>query len=223
MPCVALNTRAKCAWVAKPHCNATSPTLIVACESDASMRCATASRVCHIHCIAVHPCGSNRRLRWRADIASPRAPNLEAPDPFYEALIETHRELDEAQSHALNARLVLLLANHIGQRSVLSEAIQLAAAAGRGPAPNPGATTLQWIAHPRPTPGPPALAGNKPATASRAFGRPCPWRKCSHGRRAQRSHARSLGVGRERSAALNRDGATPYCRLNASRKAASEL
>jgi hypothetical protein len=53
-------------------------------------------------------------------------PNLEAPDPFYEALIETHRDLDEAQSHALNARLVLLLANHIGRQDVLLEALQAA-------------------------------------------------------------------------------------------------
>ncbi len=53
-------------------------------------------------------------------------PNLEAPDPFYEALIETHRDLDEPQSHALNARLVLLLANHIGRQDVLLEALRAA-------------------------------------------------------------------------------------------------
>ncbi len=53
-------------------------------------------------------------------------PNLEAPDPFYEALIETHRDLDEAQSHALNARLVLLLANHIGRQDVLLQALKAA-------------------------------------------------------------------------------------------------
>jgi hypothetical protein len=58
-------------------------------------------------------------------------PNLEAPDDFYEALIETHRGLDAAQSHALNARLVLLLANHIGSLAVLKEALELARAAGR--------------------------------------------------------------------------------------------
>jgi hypothetical protein len=58
-------------------------------------------------------------------------PNLQAPDPFYEALIETHRDLTEAQSHALNARLVLLLANHIGEHAVLLEALQAARASGR--------------------------------------------------------------------------------------------
>lgn len=50
-------------------------------------------------------------------------PNLDAPDDFYEALIETHKELDSAESHALNARLVLLLANHIGSLEVLQQAL----------------------------------------------------------------------------------------------------
>ena len=58
-------------------------------------------------------------------------PNLEAPDDFYEALVDTHRGLDAAQSHALNARLVLLLANHIGSLAVLKEALELARSAGR--------------------------------------------------------------------------------------------
>ena len=58
-------------------------------------------------------------------------PNLEAPDPFYEALIDTHRDLSEAQSHALNARLVLLLANHIGQHAVLVQALKAARDSGR--------------------------------------------------------------------------------------------
>lgn len=58
-------------------------------------------------------------------------PHLEAPDPFYEALIDTHRELSEQQSHALNARLVLLLANHIGEHEVLLQALQAARASGR--------------------------------------------------------------------------------------------
>lgn len=53
-------------------------------------------------------------------------PNLDAPDDFYEALIEAHRELSTADSHALNARLVLLLANHIGDLGVLKQALQAA-------------------------------------------------------------------------------------------------
>jgi hypothetical protein len=50
-------------------------------------------------------------------------PNLDAPDDFYEALIETHAGLSEAESHALNARLILLLANHIGDLRVLKAAL----------------------------------------------------------------------------------------------------
>jgi hypothetical protein len=57
------------------------------------------------------------------------SPNLDAPDDFYEALIEAHRDLESAASHALNARLVLLLANHIGSLDVLQRAL-LAARAG---------------------------------------------------------------------------------------------
>jgi hypothetical protein len=57
-------------------------------------------------------------------------PNIDAPDSFYEALIEAHRDLSEAQSHALNARLVLLLANHIGQLDVL-QALEAARDSGR--------------------------------------------------------------------------------------------
>ena len=49
-----------------------------------------------------------------------------AGDDFYELLIEAHRGLDEAQSAKLNARLILLLANHIGDLSVLREAVELA-------------------------------------------------------------------------------------------------
>lgn len=53
-------------------------------------------------------------------------PNLSAPDDFYEALIDAHRDLSDEQSHALNARLVLLLANHIGDLGVLREALAAA-------------------------------------------------------------------------------------------------
>ena len=47
-------------------------------------------------------------------------------DDFYEALIRAHQGLSEAESHTLNARLVLILANHIGELTVLQEAIALA-------------------------------------------------------------------------------------------------
>lgn len=47
-------------------------------------------------------------------------------DDFYEALIDTHRDLTDEQSAMVNAKLVLLLANHIGDISVLREALQIA-------------------------------------------------------------------------------------------------
>lgn len=50
-------------------------------------------------------------------------PNLPQPDDFYEALIETHRDLSSEQSQALNAALILLLANHIGDLDVLRQAM----------------------------------------------------------------------------------------------------
>ena len=52
--------------------------------------------------------------------------NLADPDGFYEALINTHSDLTPTQSEALNARLVLLMANHIGDLSVLRQAMTLA-------------------------------------------------------------------------------------------------
>ena len=57
-------------------------------------------------------------------------PRLVDPDGFYAALVEAHRDLDEAASRRLDARLVILLANHIGDDAVLREAIALALAAG---------------------------------------------------------------------------------------------
>lgn len=47
-------------------------------------------------------------------------------DDFYEALIDTHRDLTDEQSALLNARLILLLANHIGDLGVLREAMKIA-------------------------------------------------------------------------------------------------
>jgi Protein of unknown function (DUF2783) len=47
-------------------------------------------------------------------------------DAFYEQLIAAHRDLDDAASGALNARLVLLLANQVGDLAILAEAIAAA-------------------------------------------------------------------------------------------------
>jgi uncharacterized protein DUF2783 len=56
-------------------------------------------------------------------------PNIEAPDDFYEALIDAHAGLSEQESAALNARLILLLANHVGDVDTLKAAIAAAKAA----------------------------------------------------------------------------------------------
>ncbi|MGC9370690.1 MAG: DUF2783 domain-containing protein [Paracoccaceae bacterium] len=53
-------------------------------------------------------------------------PNLPDPDGFYEELLEAHKGLSAAETAELNAQLVLILANHIGDREVLSQAIALA-------------------------------------------------------------------------------------------------
>jgi hypothetical protein len=53
-------------------------------------------------------------------------PNLTDPDSFYTALVDAHATLTDAESQALNARLVLVLANHIGDLTVLKEAIETA-------------------------------------------------------------------------------------------------
>jgi Protein of unknown function (DUF2783) len=53
-------------------------------------------------------------------------PNLSAPDDFYEALITAHNGLSMQESQAFNARMVLLLANHIGSFEVLQDALQAA-------------------------------------------------------------------------------------------------
>lgn len=49
-------------------------------------------------------------------------------DDFYEALIDTHRNLSDEQSALVNAKLILLLANHIGDMDVLRDALRLARA-----------------------------------------------------------------------------------------------
>ena len=50
-------------------------------------------------------------------------PNLQGPDDFYEALIETHRGMTPEQSAMINAKLILLLSNQIGDLAVLRAAM----------------------------------------------------------------------------------------------------
>lgn len=58
-----------------------------------------------------------------------REPGVEDPDGWYAELLAAHEGLNETESHALNARLVLILANHVGDREVLREALDLASEA----------------------------------------------------------------------------------------------
>jgi len=57
-------------------------------------------------------------------------PNMTNADDFYAELLSRHENLTKDQSDALNARLVLVLANHIGDSEILSAAMKAAAEAG---------------------------------------------------------------------------------------------
>jgi hypothetical protein len=59
------------------------------------------------------------------------------PDAAYRQIVAAHRGLSDAESAALNARLVLILANHAGDAEVLRQALELAR---RGLAPASGTT-----------------------------------------------------------------------------------
>lgn len=54
------------------------------------------------------------------------SPRIARPDEFYQELIEAHRGLDDHESMKLNAKLVLILANQVGDMDMLSHAIALA-------------------------------------------------------------------------------------------------
>lgn len=53
-------------------------------------------------------------------------PNIPAADDFYQQLIDLHRDLGPEESTAVNAKLILLLANHIGDTDILSQAMKIA-------------------------------------------------------------------------------------------------
>jgi hypothetical protein len=53
-----------------------------------------------------------------------RAPNLAHPDDVYNAIVDAHKDLDDEQCRALDARLILLLVNHIGDEAVIREALK---------------------------------------------------------------------------------------------------
>ncbi len=53
-------------------------------------------------------------------------PNLEAPDDFYADLLAAHEGLSKAESDAYNARLILLMANRIGDQAALKKILDAA-------------------------------------------------------------------------------------------------
>lgn len=54
------------------------------------------------------------------------SPRLAQPDEVYAALVALHDGLSESESRLVDAKLILLLANHIGDAAVLAEAMALA-------------------------------------------------------------------------------------------------
>ena len=80
-----------------------------------------------------HPTRPRSTPRWRAPPAKLRpimalstSSNFARPDDAFRAVVEAHRGLSDEQSADLDAALVLILANHIGDLEVLREAIALA-------------------------------------------------------------------------------------------------
>jgi hypothetical protein len=53
-------------------------------------------------------------------------PNIPQPDDFYEFLTETYRDLSDQQIQMVNAKLILLLSNHLGTLEILKEAMRIA-------------------------------------------------------------------------------------------------
>jgi hypothetical protein len=62
------------------------------------------------------------------DAQRPPSADPSVSDDFYEALLDTHLGLSEAQSALLNAKLILVLSNHIGDLDVLRQAMAVARA-----------------------------------------------------------------------------------------------
>lgn len=56
-----------------------------------------------------------------------RTLNLDKPDDIYNALVDAHKGLSDEQCRAFDARLILLLVNHIGDAEVILEALEEAA------------------------------------------------------------------------------------------------
>lgn len=63
-------------------------------------------------------------------------PNLYSADEFYARLLEVHEARSKEESDAINARLILILANQIGDRQILEQALQIAADPSQKPQPH---------------------------------------------------------------------------------------
>jgi hypothetical protein len=61
-----------------------------------------------------------------------RTPHIADPDGFFAELVDAQRQLSDHDAQKMLAKLVLLLANHVGDRALLSEAIAIAAASADG-------------------------------------------------------------------------------------------
>ena len=60
-----------------------------------------------------------------------RTAQIKQPDEFYEALLKAQSGMTDAQAQKMIAKLVLLLANHVGDEAILAEAIALATASSK--------------------------------------------------------------------------------------------
>ncbi|WP_119166004.1 DUF2783 domain-containing protein [Algihabitans albus] len=61
-------------------------------------------------------------------------PRIPDPDALYEAIIEAHRDLDDGEAQKLDAKVILLLANHIGDAEVVRDALAIARKSSSGDA-----------------------------------------------------------------------------------------
>lgn len=72
-------------------------------------------------------------------------PNIPDPDGFYEAWLDAHGGLSDAESAELDSRLVMLLANQVGDQHVLLACIRAALEARRTPAPSTSASSESQV------------------------------------------------------------------------------
>ena len=62
----------------------------------------------------------------KTQVAIKTAPNFQDADTFYECLLDAHHGLSREQSELLNARLILILANQLGDTQLLQACLEAA-------------------------------------------------------------------------------------------------